>query len=239
MKSTTDYSIFKIRQDNRSLVPHHIKDLKNSLLEKNMLKQRPILVNENMEIIDGQHRLEAARDLNLTVWYEIREDLDHTDIILLNVAKSWKIADYLKYYVAQGVEEYIKLHNFVANSNLQLKTALVLSMGQGKQSMEKFKRGCFIFEQRFFEGEIEKCWETIGLIKKLNGVVNFTQTNKFWIALTKLIQHPDFNYMKWRANLSKLSDRMCTKATSLQYLRIMQDIYNYHNMHRIDFGDKI
>ena len=56
---TTDLSIFKSIDGNRVPNLQHIKRLAQSINVYGM-KCNPILVNEQMEVIDGQHRLAAA-----------------------------------------------------------------------------------------------------------------------------------------------------------------------------------
>ena len=62
---TTDYSMFQTLEGNRNLNKLHLKRLKNSFQKKYLLS--PIIVNEKFEIIDGQHRFEAGKQLGLPI----------------------------------------------------------------------------------------------------------------------------------------------------------------------------
>lgn len=84
VQSTNDYTMFQKCKSNRELDPGNIKRIKSSILAKNLLHLRPILVSKNFEIIDGQHRLEAARLLKVPIFYQIHEESDFEDVILLN-----------------------------------------------------------------------------------------------------------------------------------------------------------
>jgi len=66
---TYDYEIFKRMRGNRILNNSHVKNLVKSMKEKYL--PQPILVNKDMEIIDGQHRFAAAEELNLPIHYLI------------------------------------------------------------------------------------------------------------------------------------------------------------------------
>jgi hypothetical protein len=70
---TSDHGIFKKCPTNRPIDPTNLRHIKASLMINNMLEFRPIMVNKNMEVIDGQHRLEAAKELGLEVFYQINE----------------------------------------------------------------------------------------------------------------------------------------------------------------------
>jgi ParB-like chromosome segregation protein Spo0J len=68
---TTDYKLFKINKLNRIVQTGHIEKLKKSIEKVGYLKYNPIIVNEDMEIIDGQHRYFACVKLNLPIYYEV------------------------------------------------------------------------------------------------------------------------------------------------------------------------
>ena len=67
---TSDLSIFKQIDGNRIPNLQHIKRLADSIRVYGM-KCNPILVNERMEVIDGQHRLMAAKEAESFVYYII------------------------------------------------------------------------------------------------------------------------------------------------------------------------
>ena len=67
---TTDYSIFKKINGNRGISHSHVTKLTAAIARRNLLQLFPIIVNEKMEIVDGQHRLWAAKRLKLPIYYE-------------------------------------------------------------------------------------------------------------------------------------------------------------------------
>jgi len=64
---TTDYSKFNTLAGNRQVNIAHVKKLESSFDEEYLIS--PILVNEKFQIIDGQHRFEAAKNLKLPIYY--------------------------------------------------------------------------------------------------------------------------------------------------------------------------
>ena len=76
--STTDYSQFKYIKGNRELVEAHVKKLSDQISKKDF--QIPIIVNEKMEVCEGQHRLEAYKSLGMPITYMIKEGLVIQDI---------------------------------------------------------------------------------------------------------------------------------------------------------------
>jgi len=125
IQKTKKYDIFKFREDNRQKIDeNHVKRLIESIKNRNLLEFRPIMLNSDYEVIDGQHRLLAAKELNIEIFYEIHKDLKSGDIIELNVAKTWQMEDYLNYYVKNGHKEYQNFDAFLKKNNLSINIGL-------------------------------------------------------------------------------------------------------------------
>lgn len=236
MIKTTNYDQFTFRDDNRDkgVDPHHLKKIIESIRSVNMLEFRPICVNKEMEVIDGQHRLMAAKELGVEIYYQIKKDFKPEDIIHMNIAKVWGYPDYLNYYVKQGNENYIKLKAFMDEHKINLKIALSLCEGSAKMMYDRFKIGQFIFNSDSSSVDIELIWETIERIKKFNGFSIYTSSTKFWKAMITLIRHGEFNEAQWFSNVDKLVSRFGVRASHGDYLRMIQDIYNYRSSTKIN-----
>jgi hypothetical protein len=235
LKSTKDYDIFKFREDNRSVIDQgHVKRLISSIKAKNLLELRPISVNENMEIIDGQHRLLAAKHLDVEVFYHVENNLKQHDIILMNTSKSWNSNDYLNYYVKNDYPEYIKLKQFMERANIHLKVALGLCFGSNREQMNKFRNGEYVFQEDTSEKQIHQCWETIKYIKRMNGYSAYTASGKFWKAIIKLVQHGYYDHDKWMKNLSQMIERLGPRARTEDYIRMFMEIYNWKSHQKLN-----
>ena len=75
---TSDYDQFTYLVGNRDIVNKHVKSLSTEIDNRDL--EIPIIVNEKMEVCDGQHRLEAYKALDLPVHYIIKEGLTLGDI---------------------------------------------------------------------------------------------------------------------------------------------------------------
>lgn len=65
-----------------------------------------------MEIIDGQHRFLALKELNWDIKYYIDNNVNTKDLITINnTQKNWSIRDYIHFYNEGGNEYYKKLDN--------------------------------------------------------------------------------------------------------------------------------
>ena len=64
---TSDYDQFTYLVGNRDIVNKHVKSLSAEIDNRDL--EIPIIVNEKMEVCDGQHRLEAYKVLGKPVPY--------------------------------------------------------------------------------------------------------------------------------------------------------------------------
>lgn len=234
VKKTKDYDIFTLRSDNRERIDQaHVRRLIQSIKAKNLLELRPISVNGDMEVIDGQHRLMAAKALGVDIYYQVNERLKSEDIIVMNIAKSWTFNDYLNYYVKNGYAEYIALNNFMREHNLPLKTCLNIQIGKVKESYLDFKAGKFKFTEEDMNERLSICWETIDIIRRNNATCSFVKATKFWKALLKLVNHDKFEKEPFFANLKKQVDTVGTRINDKEYFKMFVKIYNYRRAEKI------
>lgn len=238
VKKTNNYSMFKFRTDNRAEIrQHHVNKLKASILQRNMLDLRPITVNDNFEVMDGQHRLKAAQQLGVDIYYTVDDKATIQDLLLMNVNLQWSAQDYLNYYCKNGYMEYIKLKRFMEEKDLHLYNALECC---GKTSQRKvFNSGQFQFSSFDSLDLIERIKETIDFIKMINGANNnqYTRSCKFWRPLKLVMNHHSFNYEKWKRNLEINITKIGPRGTTKQYLELFQDIYNYRNKETIEIDE--
>lgn len=238
IKKTKNYDMFIFRADNRATISQeHVKRLEKSIGSRNLLELKPIVVNSKMEIIDGQHRLLAAKQLGVDIFYQVDNALKGEDIIALNVAKSWGLADYLNYYCQNNNMDYIQFREFIKNNGINIKIGINLFVGQTDNGIDAFKRGEFVYREEYAQDDIDMCLDTIGYIKKMNGVSSYTYSGKFWKALLKLIRHPSFILSKWQTNMEKMISNFGPRVTTKDYEIMLQNIYNWRENDKISLID--
>ena len=234
---TQNYDMFTFRKDNREikagkdngLIESHVLYIMEQI-KKNPegLRYKPILVTDKLEIIDGQHRCEATKRLNVPLYYEIKKDFKPEDIILFNSQKSWKNADYFNYYISNGFGEYKKLQDFMSRNKMALDTVLNLALGVTNQKRVEFLEGRFVFLTTDLDGDYDKVKQTCAIIKKNTGAQGFIKATKFWRVLIKMFMQPGFKWDKWERNLNRLSSKMTAKTSEKEYRKTVVEIYNYN-----------
>ncbi len=238
IKSTKDYSIFKKCEFNRALDPKNVAKIRDSINSRNLLNMRPILVNEDMEIIDGQHRLEVAKQLQLEIYYQIDKTSKIEDIILLNAnQKNWIIQDYLNYFSKQGLEPYLKFERYMKDHKIKMNVALSLFGVRGGGDLDKFRRGRFEFPENLDEtNKLLFYFKNMSSFvqKRYVGNKSFLEASNFGRTFFNFFSRKDISFEKFMEKL-EIKMEWLRRASSLgAYLDIFKSIYNYKNLSPID-----
>ena len=114
---TFDYSQFKFADYNRNVEPQHVQQLINEVKSGHQLLS-PIIVNEKMEIIDGQHRLAAFKQLKKPVEYIVRPGTSKQDVVSINNSqKRWTPIMWIESFANSGNEDYQFFLDFLQKHN--------------------------------------------------------------------------------------------------------------------------
>lgn len=240
VKETTNHSMFKISDANRLLKERSIETLIKSIKLRNLLYKRPIMVTEDLTVIDGQHRLEAAKRLKLPIYYTVDIDVADDDMPLLNSAqKSWSYEDFLRFYVSKGKEEYIKFHEFMKDSQLAITQVFSLIGIRGRDFYDNFKAGEF----KFPEGEqLEIVHSRMRDIEAVKSLVRkkkmcacaYLEMALFNRAMTDFLDFPGVDLKEFLNKIPTRIDIFDRRNSKIDYLRMFMNIYNYRRKEPIE-----
>lgn len=146
--TTSDYAIFKLSELNR--IPGHYKKILESIRENDYTMYQPILVNSKMEIVDGQNRFLACKELGLPIHFIVSETINIYAAADINRAsKNWGSEDYAQHYAKRGREPYIRLLDLCAKYNQRISVVQQFGKmsGKVKSHAENVKSGNFQFRE--------------------------------------------------------------------------------------------
>lgn len=147
IRKTNEYWKFEKLLGNRDVSESRKAAIVNSIRERGYLIS-PILVNEKFEIIDGQGRFEACKELNLPIVYTIQQGLSIDDCIAMNIKmKNWNMTDFIESYSNRGNPDYMILKRLICEYP-SIGAATIAGMasglsGSGGTIQEKIKKGQF------------------------------------------------------------------------------------------------
>lgn len=97
---TKEYDKFKYLDVNREIMDSNVKKLEKDILKNGL--QVPIVVNEDYEIIDGQHRFIALRRNKMVVVYIINRTARDENIATIQESRKWTALDFCNYRAKKG-----------------------------------------------------------------------------------------------------------------------------------------
>lgn len=219
---TTDYSIFNFIDGNREVNLLHVERLKKSMKVKYI--PVPIIVNEFNEIIDGQHRFMALKDLKKPVYYIVETGLKLNDVQRLNTNSSnWSSEDYMKSYCNLGFEEYIKYRDFKNEYGLCHSDTQALltggTVGGGKGSA--FNDGYFKITH------LKQATETAKKIKAAAQFYDGYARQSFVKSMQICFENPNYNHDEFLKRFKNQSYKLAGRTTYAEVLPALEEIYNY------------
>lgn len=211
--STNDYDVFKIIEVNREIERSNVEKLKNSMQKKNLMC--PVIVNEKMEIIDGQHRYMSWKELGEPIFYYIIEGASYEEMITLNVNKSsWILSDYLEHFVKVNKDAYFKFKNILTDYGVNISDLLLSLDALSGESI-----GESAITKKFKEGELDMS-KSSSVVEFLNDLRLFSDSEiylstSFVRAFLKLYlsKFYDSEFMKKRSSLSAVKIQQNKKGS--------------------------
>ena len=179
---TKDYSIFKRLVVNRDIPESRISKIVESIQTIGWV-HNPIIVNEKMEVIDGQGRLTALQRLGMPVEYIIAEGAGNKECIYMNMNMvNWKLPDFIKSYAEQGNANYQRLLALMekyANGNLDIISTAVYRVSKSKH--RDIKQGTLQLTQEQYDAAIPR-------LEYIKPLLDTLDANKLPGSLVTLMQ---------------------------------------------------
>lgn len=220
--ATKDYTIFKGVTGNRKINKNHVAELTKSIAKKNMLAQNPIIVTSDMEVIDGQHRLEVAKANKFFIYYTVIDDSTSLENIqMLNAyARNWKGEDYLNSFVALGRKPYVILRDILKDYPMSLGNAILILSNRKNNRFAEFKRGNFKIER-------ENYMDTVISYSELRKYANKRAwgDREFVMSFIKVLETISWDELK--AKLQLFGMGLEAKRDQRDYLRQWEEVVNF------------
>ena len=231
--TTRNYSIFKTLGGNRDVNHLHLSRLKDSMGKNNLITI--IMVNENMEIIDGQHRFTISKELNLTINYIIVDGYGLNEVQVLNAnMKNWTSNDYINGYCDLGYKDYNVFRNFMNEYGFSHQVSLMLLGGELLNGSAKISPTTKFKEGLFKVVDIDKSKSMADKILMIEPYYKGYSRRSFIIAIIGMFKNEDFDFSEFISKLKQQPTTLqdCTNVT--QYKVLIEEIYNYRRREKIN-----
>lgn len=220
--TATDYSKFKLNEFNRE--PSHYKRVLDSIQRNDHTKYQPILVDREMNIVDGQNRFLACKELGLPIHFIVSKDIHIFAAADINQAsKNWSTLDYVQHYSKRGKESYTKILDLCAKYNQRI--SIIIQFGKlsegAKSHTENVKRGNFQFREDI---DVEDFFEHVSVF---NNYYDFSKNDRFVRALLRLYLHEDYDKNRMVNKLRKASGIVNEQPKIELIVEELLKVYNY------------
>lgn len=231
---TKDLSVFKVGV-NRPIDVKRVADIARDVCErKNMLSAYPVVVNERMEVIDGQHRIKAAQAAGVGVYYIVAPGLDVTDQAKANeLTKSWTTLDWAGFWASRVDEpnhaQYARLLELHAEFPLVGFSTLVNFTQYGGWSRENGKQD---FKVGRFEIKDEPAAITLATWYSDFRKSGLPNGGPLASAVVMLYRNPDYDHDWMARRLLQYRSQVTACTNSREYLLSFQSLYNFDRPRR-------
>lgn len=226
---TKKYSIFTGTVLNRPLHLGKRKKLRASMKEYGFLPAYPLNCKRQdgrLVLVDGQHRLAAAKELGLPVFYVV----DQSDINIAQInatQKSWKMSEYADCYAGQGFADYIELIAFAKKNSMAYSLAAAIladKVQAGTSILVKFRDGHFRITNRATADRIA------GLLNRIAAYCPAVKTRHMICALFSCCKVENFSDKRILKGVARSPETLMKYGSRDGYLDMLERIYNigYH-----------
>lgn len=231
IRKTNNYSMFKNILGNRDLRGTNYNKLIKSMQEKQLII--PILCNDRLEIIDGQHRYEACKELNYPLYYYVVDGYEIDDVKRANlVSCNWVVDDYLKLNIEIGKKDYIEFKKI--KDEFGISTSQLLDIFAKFQGIS-LKETRMLFEDGSFK--LDGVHEVLKFLNNLSDFSSFKEYTSFSFikAFLKISSIEEYDHKTMKKRLEKQPYKLEKRASYKDYIELLVDIYNY-GITKVRFG---
>lgn len=225
---STDYDKFSLIATNREISRGHVEALKRAFTEAgNLTAIQPILVNERMQIVDGQHRFTACMELGETIHYTEVKGLGIHEARSMNILhRNWLIDDYAKSYAESGDPNYQRYIDLKEDYGFgHTATMLYIVGAERKKQFAEFRRGEFTCT----DDDIKLARVRLSRLADMEGLVDHYKRGYFIRALLKVMNAEGYDHKRMLKKLEAHPELVRQYGSTVDYVRMLEEIYNYKN----------
>lgn len=224
---TSEYGVFERLPGNRKIDSAHVKALVMAMQENYIFS--PILVNQDFQVLDGQHRLEAHRQLGIPVpyfWDTVEGGL--RDVQNLNsTQKRWSNEDYVESYIEQGKQDYITYKWFKDTYGLTHSVSTLLLGGGVKARRREFVAGLFKVKN------LELAKKKAGVLKEVAPHFSHWRDDNFMRAMNIALTKKGFEVQTFLHKVATNPTMLQPCVSVDQYLSLIEEVYNFRSTKKV------
>lgn len=224
VKRTNNYKKFKNLKGNRDVAPSRVRKIVESINKVGYITS-PVIVNEKMEVIDGQGRLQALEYLGLPVEYIVHKGAGIEECLSMNIHQSnWTIRDYIKSYADRGNQSYMYTQKLIDDFADISILAVIMATQQTNKIQKKIYNGELLvseYQYNIARERLEYLRQCLNRITYKNGSKSYLE---FAILVCTTIDEIDLDRLQKK--LEERNSIMKNWNSIATCLQSIEDIYN-------------
>ena len=241
--STIKYDRFDLLKANRDKTPRHVRDLQKAIAELNLLQWYPIVCTPNgagpLHVVDGQHRLLAAMNLGVPIYYVVVDKEQAEQITTARIAKTnslqkkWVPRDYVKSFSADERPAYVMLRDFLKETGLTTSIAILLLTG--RLSASDVVSGNCSSAASFHNGDLEITEDGLEFGYQVGDALAIIQNHVPWAkqrnfvaAIARCMAIPEFRVERLIDKIGSRPGKLEKRSEIDQHIEQFENLYNFH-----------
>lgn len=230
---TTDYGRFKFLKGNRDINESKVQKIQDVIrLGIDVLRYAPIIVNEAMEIIDGQHRFAVSRELRTNVYYVIHKEADLSIVPTINSNHTkWRNSDFMNSYIDLKKEAYIELQDFIDTfPGMSLATAIKMfhaGTPSAPEAIEAFRDGTLSTKGK------EQSYRLGVLLRDFSEYTSNPYSSRFFHVMIQLLTVGKYEHELMLKKLKESGRRIEDVKSVKTIIQEMESIINHRMRDRV------
>lgn len=222
------YEDFKYLNGNRSIEEKRVKAIQKSVKNVGWIKN-PILVNEKMEIIDGQGRFEVLKKLGYPVEFIIDDGIGIEECRSMNIKQTnWTSRDFIDSYAKLKNDNYVFLKKLIDQFPKITTTTIICAINDSAASSgQSIKSGNFkCSAEDYIQAKEILIFinDLFPYILKVEGNISFLQC-----AIIFIHKHTDADMNRIKKILERYNREFVPVATIESALKDFERFYNIQN----------
>lgn len=232
LQSANNYQLFCRNKEQRPLNSRHVARIRESMRRHGFRPSKPIQcyqLHGKLVVVDGHHRLEAAKELGIAVYYVVEDESAQLSMLDENVTVlKWSTRDTVEQWAKRGKRDYQRLLDYV-DSGIPLVEAASLLAGQSAGShnvVPKLSDGSFVIK-------------TTAHADAIVSIINLSATNKtlchrqFIQALSLCLWVSVFDVQLFKDRAARNLHMIPRCSNVDDFLTSIEDVYNFRSKHRV------
>jgi hypothetical protein len=225
IQKSTDYGQFLPPTFQRPVKESKVQKYMESMRKRGFDYSQPIAVKQVgkfLQLIRGQHRLEAASRIGLPVYFIIKNDLDESDAIEVTDT-GWSPADTVAAYADAGYSDYVYLREFSNRQKLPL--VLAARLLADAAAVDFIRKA--LTSGTFAVTSSGPALKVVEVLDSIGGKWKFCRVSNFIGAIQAMFLNPGVNWKHFTKRMVASTVVPEKRTSILEYLNLFEEIYNF------------